>query len=89
MAVGRTPNAARDHDPFGPADMARTLAWFYTAGGVVGMLSLLAPLDPGANVLGLIANCAAAFVSGAAALPRRAAAAASGPLRCSSSPARS
>lgn len=44
--------------------MARTLAWFYMAGGVVGILSLLAPLDPGANVPGLISNCVLAFVAG-------------------------
>ena len=56
---------ARDRNPFGAADMARTLAWFYVAGGVVGLLSLLAPLDPGANVPGLVANCTIAFLSGA------------------------
>ena len=45
--------------------MARTLAWFYMAGGVIGILSLLAPLDPGANLLGLIGNSVIAFVAGA------------------------
>ena len=41
--------------------MARTLAWFYLAGGVVGLLSLLAPMHPSAVVPGLIGNCAIAF----------------------------
>ena len=44
--------------------MARTLGWFYVAGGVVGGLSLLAPLDPGASLPGLISNCVIAFASG-------------------------
>lgn len=65
MAVGRPQDPAQDRDPFGPADMARTLAWFYMAGGVVGVLSLLAPLDPGANLLGLLANALIAFAAGA------------------------
>ena len=64
MAVGSSSNPARDRNPFGAADMARTLAWFYLAGGVLGLFSLLAPLDPGANVVGLVANCAGAFVAG-------------------------
>ena len=53
-----------DRNPFGAADMARTLAWFYVAGGVVGVLSLLAPTDPGANVPALVANCAIAWAAG-------------------------
>ena len=52
-------------NPFGAADMARTLAWFYLAGGAVGLLSLLAPMHPSAVVPGLIANCAIAFVAAA------------------------
>jgi diguanylate cyclase (GGDEF)-like protein len=55
---------ARDRDPFGAVDMARTLAWFYVAGGVVGLLSLLAPLHEGANLAGLILNSTVAFVAG-------------------------
>ena len=56
--------SVQDRNPFGAADMARTLAWFYIAGGVVGLLSLLAPTDPGANVPALVANCAIAWAAG-------------------------
>ena len=52
-------------NPFGAADMARTLAWFYLAGGAVGLLSLLAPLHPEAVLPGLIANCVIAFAAAA------------------------
>ena len=51
--------------------MARTLAWFYLAGGAVGLLSLLAPLHPGAVVLGLIGNCVIAFGAGGVPVRRR------------------
>jgi diguanylate cyclase (GGDEF)-like protein len=64
MAAGRPPDPARDRNPFSAADMARTLAWFYVAGGVVGLFSLLAPMDPGASLPGLIVNCTIAFVAG-------------------------
>ncbi len=54
-----------ERNPFGVADMARTLAWFYFAGGVVGLLSLLVPMHASANVAGLIGNCTLAFVAAA------------------------
>ncbi len=57
-------SAARENGPFGAADMARTLAYFYVAGGIVGLLSLLAPTAPGANVAGLVGNCVVAFAAG-------------------------
>ena len=49
--------------PFGAADMARTLAWFYLAGGFLGLMSLMAPMHPEANVPGLVVNCAVALAA--------------------------
>jgi diguanylate cyclase (GGDEF)-like protein len=58
------PAAPDELSPFGAAEMARTLAWFYMAGGLLGGLSLLAPHAPEANVVVLAINTSSAFVAG-------------------------
>ena len=64
MEVSRPAAPDEELNPFGPAEMARTLAWFFMAGGLLGGASLLVHHSPDANVAVLTTNTSSAFVAG-------------------------
>ena len=59
-----------------PRLAARALGLLYLAGATIGLVSLLLPHPPGANVPGLYSNVALAYVGGAVLLAGAAASAA-------------
>jgi diguanylate cyclase (GGDEF)-like protein/putative nucleotidyltransferase with HDIG domain len=57
------PEEAAGHEATSPAVRARALAWLYTAGPTLALLTLALPNSPGTNELGILALVAAAYVA--------------------------